>query len=294
MLPPELAQKIDDLMRADLVYWRDLWFGQLLLATKVVVGGLILEGPELMCELTSIVRKRNQWGRLELPEVHIPDWVKLVAFLGWILIVLGVAGEWITNASFSDADNNLQTFTSINLAEAQKEAAFAIERASSNEKEAGQLRKDAEAEHLARVKLQKQIQPRTINESDRKKLAETLRPFAPNFKGRKVKISSQTGDAEGMLFSLEIMDVLTSAGIDVDADGMGALISVHAVAMGVIIKGPPIDRDFIRSLVGGLNAKLGTDLGTSVYGEWKPEYSELGIMVGVKPIPGLPQNWLHK
>jgi len=163
--------------------------------------------------------------------------------------------------------------------------------------ETERLKELAESEHLARVKLEKQIQPRTIDESERIEIGEELKKFAPSLKGRKVKISSQTGDAEGMLFSLEIMDILNRSGIYVDAAGMGAIIQIHAVEVGTIVTGPPADQEFIRSLVGELNAKLRTDFGTSVYGEWNPKYTEIAIMVGVKPIIGLPKipkDWKHQ
>ena len=166
---------------------------------------------------------------------------------------------------------------------------------SANEGETARLNELAENERLARVKLEKQIQPRTIGEPERIEIGGELKKFAPSLKGRKVKISSQVGDAEGMLFSLEIMDILTRAGIDVDASGMGALMEFHAVEVGTIMTGPPGDQEFIRSLVSGLNSKLDPALGTSVYGEWNPKYTELVVMVGVKPIVGLPRNpnWTH-
>ena len=151
----------------------------------------------------------------------------------------------------------------------------------------------AEQEKLARVKLEKQIQPRAIDQSAREQISEELKKFAPTLKGRKVKISSQIGNAEGMVFSLEIMDILTRAGIEVDAAGMGAIIEAHIVTMGVITTGPTSDQEFIRSLVGALNTKLDPSLGTSVYGEWKPEYTEILVMVGVKPIAGLSKEWLR-
>src|SRR5713101_2508212 len=116
MLPSELATKIDDMMKADLLYWRTLCFGWLLLATKIVVVGLIFEGPEVVYEIGSIIRRKLREGRLgiALLKADVPEWVKILAFLGWMLIVLGVAGEWVTDALVSDADSNLQTFTSIN------------------------------------------------------------------------------------------------------------------------------------------------------------------------------------
>jgi len=123
MLPPVQVKYIDDLMRSDLLYWRDLWFGWLLLSTKLVVVGLILEGPELIHEFFSIRgRVRVEAFGASLQESHTPDWVKIVALLGWLLIVAGVAGEWITDAVISDADNNIQAFNNALLAEAAKEA----------------------------------------------------------------------------------------------------------------------------------------------------------------------------
>jgi hypothetical protein len=123
MLPPAQVKYIDDLMRADLLYWRDLWFGWLLLSTKLVVAGLILEGPELIHELFSIRgRFRIEKSGASVQESHTPDWVKIVALLGWLFIVAGVAGEWITDAVISDADSNIQAFNNVLLAEATREA----------------------------------------------------------------------------------------------------------------------------------------------------------------------------
>jgi len=119
MLPPELIKKTDDLMKADLSYWRDIWFGWLIRSTQIVVIGLVLEGPELVHEIIAVIRHRF---RAALPEVRTPDWVKLVAFIGWILIVAGVAGEWVTSVLVSQADANIQTFNDVLLAETNRAA----------------------------------------------------------------------------------------------------------------------------------------------------------------------------
>lgn len=141
----------------------------------------------------------------------------------------------------------------------------------------------AEQERLARVKLEKQLAPRMLSEKDRQDIADHLRMFTPNFVGRKVTISSQTGDAEGMVFALEIMDIMTRAGIDVDP-AMGRLVPVGGVYMGTRVSGPSSDEQFIRTLVNDLNFHLEA----GVDGEWKPAYTELDILVGVKPIAGIP------
>jgi hypothetical protein len=210
-----------------------------------------------------------------------------------ILLVGALVGIGIAIAAIGSSRAKSRVINLQDDLAAAKEAHLSLV-LSANEREAARLRELAENERLARVKLEKEIQPRTISESEREEISAELKKFAPALKGRKVKISSQTGDAEGMLFSLEIMDILNRSGIDVDAAGMGALIEFHAVAMGVVITGPPQDQEFIRSLVGALNAKLDPSVGTSVYGEWKPQYTAILVTVGVKPIVGLPKGLLHQ
>ncbi len=83
-----------------------------------------------------------------LPRTPYPDWVKVVAFVGWFLIVGGVVGEWITEGKVNDADTSIQELNDVSLAEARREAGNASERAGKLEKEAAQLRKEAKAEGL--------------------------------------------------------------------------------------------------------------------------------------------------
>jgi hypothetical protein len=145
------------------------------------------------------------------------------------------------------------------------------------------LRKLAADESLARVKIEKKLAPRTLNESDRKTLGEQLRRFGPSFSGRKVTISSYAADLEGIVFSLEVMNVLTRAGIDVDPI-IGRIVPVGLVDVGVKVTGPIADEPFIRSLITGISAHVDTSLS----GEWDSKYNDVEIHIGVKPISGLP------
>src|ERR1700732_229944 len=105
MLPPALAGTIDDLMRADLQSWRDWWFGWLLVSTATVGLGLALEGPELWFEIRDISRRRRDRRRFFVTwPTDPPDWMKLLAFAGWILIVLGVVGEGAIEGVVYQAD----------------------------------------------------------------------------------------------------------------------------------------------------------------------------------------------
>jgi hypothetical protein len=189
-----------------------------------------------------------------------------------------------------------QKFDEILLADAQyqtelakERSGAAYERAATTEKDAAQLRKDAESEHLARVKLQEQIQPRTISESDSKALADELRKFAPTLKGKKVKISSETGNAEALVFSTEIIDIFNRAGIDVDPSFLGRVEWIGPILMGVKVSGSPKDMKFIKLLARG----LATRSKSSVVWEWKPTYTEVKVEVGVKPIVGIPKKFIH-
>ena len=154
---------------------------------------------------------------------------------------------------------------------------------------AASLQEEAESERIARVKLEAQVQPRTISESDRKALGKKLSAFANSLKGRKVKIQSQTSDAEGMLFALEMMDIIQRAGIAVDTDGMGRLMPVGGVMMGARVSGPAKDQEFIKALVYGVRPHV-----LGVEGDWNSSYTELVILVGAKPIVGMEKDWLHK
>src|SRR5664279_2670500 len=122
-LPPELAKYIDDLMKADLLYWRNLWFTWAAISTAVVVAGLFGELPELVHELKSMWRRYEVRGHtISRNEPTETDWIKPVAFVGWFFIVIGVAGELGTTVMLSRADAALEAFNNASLAETNKAA----------------------------------------------------------------------------------------------------------------------------------------------------------------------------
>lgn len=95
MLPPDIIAKLHECAAQNLIPTRDVWFIWLSRSTKCVVIGLILELPELAYETIDFAR--NKIDRLRYRIVLLEDRfekAKLVAFLGWFLIVGGVAGEW--------------------------------------------------------------------------------------------------------------------------------------------------------------------------------------------------------
>jgi hypothetical protein len=78
-----------------------------------------MEGRELWYDITSIVigwRFKRRF-HCSLPEVHAPNSAKLLAVVGWIFIVVGVAGEFVADSFLSRADGYVQKFDEILLAD---------------------------------------------------------------------------------------------------------------------------------------------------------------------------------
>jgi hypothetical protein len=63
---------------------RNCYFACLLWSAAVVAVGVLLEGPEVVHGV-SVFRH----------EEHLPAWVVSVALIGWMLVGIGVAGEFI-------------------------------------------------------------------------------------------------------------------------------------------------------------------------------------------------------
>jgi hypothetical protein len=154
---PDVLKGIDDLIRTELEAFRQLWFDRLLMATGAVVIGLVAEGPELWHEITSIVGhwRFNRRFHFSLPEKRTADWAKLLAFVGWIFIVAGVAGEFVADSFLSKADGYVQKFDEILLADAQRQTTLANVRSSSAYERAAQTEKEA-AEDLKATNIARQ------------------------------------------------------------------------------------------------------------------------------------------
>jgi hypothetical protein len=183
----------------------------------------------------------------------------------------------------SDAKDRRIADATQQSAESNKAAGYAIERAAKAEENAGVANRIAEEEKLARIKIEKQLAPRTLSESDREKIGKDLQKFAPTFSARKIKISSFVGDAEGIVFSLELLDVVTRSGIEVDPV-IGRLQQVGLIDLGVKITGPAAHQEFMKAFATDVRADCDTLLNVV----WGPQFSEVTIEVGVKPVAGLP------
>jgi hypothetical protein len=258
-----------------------------------------------MFEVWEVTFDLKNWRRhrKKLPPLldNPGSWMYPMAALGLLLVVGGIVSETVFEVLVSNTDAAIRSHESdvISAAEAKadvadQKAAAAVERASALDNQTQGLKTEvaqadarAEDEKLARIKLEKQIQPRTV--PDEISLGKKLNKFALAMKGRKVKIESQTSDAEGMLFALEIDDLLQNSGIEVDETGMGRMMPVGMVVVGVKVSGRSDDEELIRTLVYGLRSPNNP----GVEGDWKPANTEFVILVGSKPIRELPAKFVH-
>jgi hypothetical protein len=173
----------------------------LLVATGLVVLGLILEYwheiPEAINEL------RKAWS-----------WKPICIIAGGILITLGVAGELYVQFIASGRETALRkandaVFAGLNTeaAKARKDAGAAIERASSaderaskNEEEAARLRKVAEQERLARIKIEESVAWRRLTKAQQSRIGTRLSRFA----GQQALLQYDASDIEAGTFALDI------------------------------------------------------------------------------------------
>lgn len=166
---------------------------------------------------------------------------------------------------------------SARIAEAQKDAA-------ESRKETAQFNETAEREMLARINLEKQVTWRTLNDGDCTVLANQMRPFAKSMSGRKVNVGSYLGDPEGAIFAAGIIAILKRAGIDFEPH-IGMNMASGGLRFGVYATAPTADGPFIDSLISGVHSRVDTFLEA----ESGPKYTEVRILIGVKPVAGLPE-----
>jgi hypothetical protein len=203
----------------------------------------VLEAFELVPEIFfSVRRKRRErsWG-IALLKTDIPEWLKTVAFVGWFLVVLGVAGEFEADSFVSKADGFVQKFDEILLTDAQYQtelakgrAGGAYERAATAEKEAAQLRREAEAEHLARVKIEAAVAWRQLSDKDKRDIGAAVAEFQ-SLAAASVWFNASSTEAE--IFADDIAEALRNGKIIVQPPG-GIMEMRESGKFGAPIKRP--------------------------------------------------------
>ncbi|HXY00092.1 MAG TPA: hypothetical protein VEI54_04170 [Candidatus Limnocylindrales bacterium] len=144
------------------------------------------------------------------PESLTPTWVKIVAFLGLVIVAVGVAGEWKYEVKFEAATDAIQTFDSKQAGDAARFAQKAHDELVAVKKDAGEIqqRLDIAAAQLQQIEELVRIQgPRVkLLERNRDKFIAALKPFA----GQRVTVvkCSYTLQAEPEQLEQYLLNVL--------------------------------------------------------------------------------------
>jgi hypothetical protein len=168
---PELITELDRRVRADLQNIDDRFFFWVAASAIVVAIGCLMEGPEIFHELWPITFPYFG-GR----------WVKKLALIGWLVVVLGGAAEGVFEIYDHDASGMLQTFDELLLGDAQRNADNAKLAASAASEAARTAREQSDAA--------------TISSAGAQKLANGARKEADSFDQRIVSATNTATTAE--------------------------------------------------------------------------------------------------
>lgn len=125
---PKIIEALDNSIRDQLQRTSHAFFAGVLISAFVVAVGVVLEGPEILNELWPSL---FSWFTLTSKDrLHrFERVIKKIAFLGWLLIGLGVFGEGVFEGFQNRAEGQLQTFNNILLRDARLTAGTAEESA---------------------------------------------------------------------------------------------------------------------------------------------------------------------
>lgn len=224
MFPPLLPRpNLAEIIRDDFRDSASFWFSWLSCSIRVVIIGLLFEGPELAHEIWIFVqrigRKRRDHAVVrELKTIvplsivtdeapagpHTPTWVKVVklaAFIGWFLVVAGVAGELFFEKAFESANDIVQKFDEILVTEARNQARDAATSAKTAHEEADAVKTEADAFRQKLSVLEARAEQLRKDQEDRK--------FRRSAGGR---LKKYRWDANARMISLEFDVEYSSSG----------------------------------------------------------------------------------
>lgn len=159
--------KLDEHIRPFLLEGRSEWHSLLLLATFVVAVGVVLEIWEICKDV------REEWDHntgskpkrasLVLSSEGVPffehrrSWVKTIGAVGWLLVVLGVVGEFWFDSVIADFDIGLRVIDDEVLRQSRLDTLDASIGAALATQEAAQADARARSEIDARLTLEKDV-----------------------------------------------------------------------------------------------------------------------------------------
>src|SRR5258708_3531474 len=222
--------------KANLQHWMDIYFECLLACTGFVGIGLLLEVFEIKHDVLEAIgrksREHKYWLALPIDRKEYPEALpraKVLSAAGWVLIVLGVIGEGVFEGFVSKYDTALSSVTDTIVAEAQKESAhaeatakgFEAQIAESNAKaksaeatakgfeaQIAEAHREAEADRLARIKIEEKMAWRTVPPEKQQAIVSQLKKFS----GQPFTIRTFQDDDEAVNLTRIVLKLLLAAG----------------------------------------------------------------------------------
>jgi hypothetical protein len=143
MLPPELIAKLNECASANFVALRDASLFWQTVFSRIVIAGLLFEGPELVHEMLSIIGNWFPSVETKFPRFNgvisskrFVEYAKLAAFFGWILIIVGLGGELRTSSRIVDLSARIEECSDAKVTKATLEAGDATKSATTAREEA--------------------------------------------------------------------------------------------------------------------------------------------------------------
>src|ERR1017187_3711968 len=193
----ELIRLLDVAVRTSFQSLRDVYFLRLEICTFAVVIGVFIEEGEYFLSWPRIRQKVPL--RLLLPTHRFDKWVRRLSKVGWILILLGVGGEFVYEARVSRADGWLQEFNGI-LSTAQQTEIKGLGDIAA--KARGDAKEAAETAGLAKLISSKAVAESSqaeVRSSNAMELARSAREEADSFEKQIASALTQAAEAESHL-----------------------------------------------------------------------------------------------
>ena len=229
-VPAVLVNALDNSIRADLQrYSQDMFVG-VSVSTAVLAVGCLFEGPELILELWP---SWFTWPSKKMLEA-CKHKLKIFGLIGWLFVGIGILGEGVFEGLQDHLQGQLQTLNDTLLSDARLTASEAETSASNSDLEAAEARKEtaqlgndtqrlkaevalanerAEAETLARVKIDASVVWRHLSDQQSEQMSRELE--AEHLAPKPITITFFDGDAEGARFAADIAKMLRGSGIPV-------------------------------------------------------------------------------
>jgi hypothetical protein len=274
---PDILRGVDDLIRSGFEEFRELWFTRLLVSTALVVAGLLFEAPEIWHESVEAIRALCHSCK---PKRDIPAWMKLVGTLGWVLIVVGVTGEFVADSFVSKADGFVQKFDEILLADAQRKTGLASERAAMAFERAAKTEREASQENERAARTEQQAAEENARAAKALESAEIARKGAEGFQLQIAQANERAAEAQMETARLEQQMADRTLTVLQQNELVSRLAPFAGTVVDVLVWGDSAEIQGISGLVLGSMTKAG----------WKVQPAQAiaggaavrGILVGTK------------